>query len=102
MAKTLSNRRIRLGMVGGGQDALIGNAHRIAARLDDEYELCAGALSSNPVRAMSSAQEIGLPADRSYGSYAEMVSSEAAREDGIDVVAIVTPVSYTHLRAHET
>ncbi len=96
MAKTLSNRRIRLGMVGGGQDALIGNAHRIAARLDDEYELCAGALSSNPVRAMSSAQEIGLPADRSYGSYAEMVSSEAAREDGIDVVAIVTPNDTHH------
>tara|TARA_B110000438_G_scaffold301199_2_gene355497 strand:- start:242 stop:1363 length:1122 start_codon:yes stop_codon:yes gene_type:complete len=83
-------------MVGGGQDALIGNAHRIAARLDDEYELCAGALSSNPVRAMSSAQEIGLPADRSYGSYAEMVSSEAAREDGIDVVAIVTPNDTHH------
>jgi predicted dehydrogenase len=96
MAKTLSNRRIRLGMVGGGQDALIGNAHRIAARLDDEYELCAGALSSNPVRAMASAQEIGLPADRSYGSYAEMVSSEAAREDGIDVVAIVTPNDTHH------
>lgn len=96
MAKTLSNRRIRLGMVGGGQDALIGNAHRIAARLDDEYELCAGALSSNSVRAMSSAQEIGLPADRSYGSYAEMVSSEAAREDGIDVVAIVTPNDTHH------
>jgi predicted dehydrogenase len=96
MAKTLSNRRILLGMVGGGQDALIGNAHRIAARLDDEYELCAGALSSNPVRAMASAQEIGLPADRSYGSYAEMVSSEAAREDGIDVVAIVTPNDTHH------
>jgi len=96
MAKTLSNRRIRLGMVGGGQDALIGNAHRIAARLDDEYELCAGALSSNPVRAMASAQEIGLPTDRSYGSYAEMVSSEAAREDGIDVVAIVTPNDTHH------
>lgn len=96
MAKTLSNRRIRLGMVGGGQDALIGNAHRIAARLDDEYELCAGALSSNPVRAMASAQEIGLPTDRSYGSYAEMASSEAAREDGIDVVAIVTPNDTHH------
>ena len=96
MAKTLSNRRIRLGMVGGGQDALIGNAHRIAARLDDEYELCAGALSSNPVRAMASAQEIGLPTDRSYGSYAEMAISEAAREDGIDVVAIVTPNDTHH------
>ena len=96
MAETLSNRKIRLGMVGGGQGSLIGDAHRIAARLDDEYDFCAGALSSDPERAMASAREIGLPLDRSYGSYAEMASSEAARKDGIDVVAIVTPNNTHH------
>lgn len=95
MADAALNRRIRLGMVGGGQGAFIGAVHRIAARLDDEYEFCAGALSSEPARALASAQELGLAADRSYGSYAEMASSEAARDDGIEVVAIVTP-NHTH------
>jgi predicted dehydrogenase len=82
-------------MVGGGQGAFIGAVHRIAARLDDEYELCAGALSSDPERALASAQELGLMADRSYSSYEEMASSEAARDDGIEAVAIVTP-NHTH------
>lgn len=95
MVNATSNRRIRLGMVGGGQGAFIGAVHRIAARLDDEYELCAGALSSNPERALASAQEIGLAADRSYSSYKEMVAGESAREDGIEAVAIVTP-NHTH------
>jgi len=88
-------RRLRLGMVGGGQGAFIGAVHRIAARLDDEYELVAGAFSSQPKRALVSGQELGLAADRCYADYAEMARSEAAREDGIDVVAIVTP-NYLH------
>ncbi len=91
MVNATQDRRIRLGMVGGGQGAFIGAVHRIAARLDDEYELCAGALSSDPERAMASAQEVGLAADRSYGSYEEMVAGESAREGGIEAVAIVTP-----------
>jgi len=95
MVDATSNRRIRLGMVGGGQGAFIGAVHRIAARLDNEYELCAGALSSDPERAIASAKDLGLAADRSYGSYAEMASSESAREDGIEAVAIVTP-NHTH------
>ena len=84
-------RRIRLGMVGGGQGAFIGGVHRIAARIDDRFELVAGALSSTPEKALASAAEIGLDPDRSYGSYVEMAATEAEREDGIETVAIVTP-----------
>lgn len=83
--------RIRLGMVGGGQGAFIGAVHRIAARIDDQFTLVAGALSSDPARAAASAAEIGLAPDRSYGSYAEMARAEAARPDGIEAVSIVTP-----------
>jgi predicted dehydrogenase len=85
------HRRIRLGMVGGGQGAFIGAVHRIAARIDDQFELVAGALSSDPVRAKASAKEIGLADDRAYGSFADMAKAEAARADGIEAVAIVTP-----------
>ena len=84
-------RRIRLGMVGGGQGAFIGGVHRIAARIDDRFELVAGALSSTPEKAQASAAEIGLDPERSYGSYVEMAATEAEREDGIEAVAIVTP-----------
>ncbi|GGA90054.1 oxidoreductase [Brucella endophytica] len=83
--------RIRLGMVGGGQGAFIGAVHRIAARLDDQYELVAGALSSNPERAKASALELSIAPDRAYGSFEEMAKAEAARPDGIEAVAIVTP-----------
>jgi predicted dehydrogenase len=84
-------RRVRLGMVGGGQGAFIGAVHRIAARMDDRFELVAGALSSNPARAAASAAELGIAPERSYGDFAEMARAEAAREDGIAAVAIVTP-----------
>lgn len=83
--------RIRLGMVGGGQGAFIGAVHRIAARIDDQFDLVAGALSSEPERARASAAELGLAPDRSYGSYQEMATAEAARPDGIEAVSIVTP-----------
>lgn len=82
---------IRLGMVGGGQGAFIGAVHRIAARLDNEFVLVAGALSSDPERARASAAELGLDPERSYGSFAEMAKAEAKRPDGIEAVAIVTP-----------
>jgi predicted dehydrogenase len=87
-------RRLRLGMVGGGQGAFIGAVHRIAARLDDRFELVAGALSSDPERARQSAAEAGI--GRSYDDWREMARVEAARDDGIDAVAIVTP---NHLHA---
>lgn len=89
-------RRIRLGMVGGGQGAFIGGVHRIAARLDDRYELVAGALSSEATRAHASAAELHVAPERSYADYRAMAQAEAAREDGIDVVSIVTP---NHLHA---
>lgn len=83
--------RIRLGMVGGGQGAFIGAVHRIAARLDDHYELVAGALSSEPDRAQASAAELGLAPDRSYNTFLDMAKREARLKNGIEAVAIVTP-----------
>ncbi|MBL4580276.1 MAG: Gfo/Idh/MocA family oxidoreductase [Gammaproteobacteria bacterium] len=83
--------KLRLGMVGGGQGAFIGEVHRIAARLDDKYELVAGALSSDSKRAAASAIELGIDADRSYANFEDMAVQEAGREDGIEVATIVTP-----------
>ena len=83
--------RIRLGMVGGGQGAFIGAVHRIASRIDDRFELVAGALSSDADRAHASAAELGIASDRSYADFSEMAIKEAAREDGIEAVSIVTP-----------
>jgi predicted dehydrogenase len=89
-------RRLRLGMVGGGEGAFIGAVHRIAARLDDHYELVAGALSADPARSSRSGAALGLAPERTYTSYAEMARQERLRTDPIDVVAIVTP---NHLHA---
>ena len=88
---TQRDARIRLGMVGGGQGAFIGDVHRIAARLDGHYDLVAGALSSDPERSLASARELGIADDRAYSSFAE-----AARDDGIDAVAVVTPNHLHH------
>ena len=85
------DRRIRLGMVGGGPGAFIGAVHRIASRIDDNYELVAGALSSTPRKAIDSAIEVGIARDRAYGTFDEMAKAEAKRPDGIEAVAIVTP-----------
>jgi predicted dehydrogenase len=90
-SKAQRSARIRLGMVGGGAGAFIGAVHRIAARLDDRFELVAGALSSDPERAMLSGAELGLTPDRTYGSYADMAKREARLKNGIEAVAIVTP-----------
>jgi predicted dehydrogenase len=87
--------RIRLGMVGGGQGAFIGAVHRIASRIDDQYDLVAGALSSTPKKAIESAVEIGIARDRAYGDFETMAKAEAKRADGIEVVSIVTP-NYMH------
>ena len=84
-------RRLRLGMVGGGQGAFIGAVHRFAARLDDDYELVAAAPSSDAERARASGVEMRLAWDRVYTDFREMARAEGAREDGIDVVAIVVP-----------
>jgi predicted dehydrogenase len=95
----MTARRLRLGMVGGGQGAFIGAVHRIAARMDDQYELVAGALSSDPTRARASAAELHISPERSYADFREMARAEAARTDGVDVVAIVTPNHMHHAPA---
>ncbi len=81
--------RIRLGMVGGGRGAFIGAVHRIASRIDDQYELVAGCFSADPDKSAASAADLGVA--RSYGSFAEMAAKESRRKDGIEAVAIVTP-----------
>lgn len=83
--------RIRLGMVGGGRDAFIGAVHRIAARIDDQYELVAGCFSSSAEKSMASGADLGVDPRRTYASFAEMAAREARRKDGIEAVAIVTP-----------
>ena len=83
--------RIRLGMVGGGNEAFIGAVHRIASRIDDRYELVAGALSSTPERAQASGRAPGLAPDRTYDDFTEMAKREGRLKNGIEAVAIVTP-----------
>ena len=82
---------IRLGMVGGGQGALIGSVHRLAARMDGHFRLVAGALSSTPERARASGAEIGLDPTRTYDDWTRMAGREARLKDGVEAVAIVTP-----------
>src|SRR5579872_62883 len=91
------NRRLRLGMVGGGPGAFIGAVHRIAARLDDRYELVASALSSDAERSLSGAKALRIP--RAYRSFEEMAAEESKRTDGIEVVSIVTPNNLHHAPA---
>ncbi len=87
----MTTPRIRYSMVGGGRGAFIGAVHRIAARMDDRFELVAGALSSNPENAKLSAADLHIAADRAYTSFEEMLRVEKTRADGIQAVVIVTP-----------
>jgi predicted dehydrogenase len=91
------SQRLRLGMVGGGPDAFIGAVHRMAARLDDRFELVAAALSSNPELSMSGAKDLHIA--RPYRTYEEMASAESKRPDGIEAVSIVTPNHLHHAPA---
>lgn len=93
-------RRLRLGVVGGGPGSFIGPVHRTAARIDDRYEITAGALSSDPERSRAAARDIGIAAERAHADWREMLASESARGDGIDVVAIMTPNDSHHPIAH--
>lgn len=87
------NRKLRMGMVGGGKDAFIGAIHRHAAFMDGMVELCCGALSINPEVAVDSARSLFLPEDRTYTSFEEMIKKEAAlpADKRMDFVTIVTP-----------
>ena len=84
-------RRLRLAVIGGGLGSFIGATHRQAARLDDRYELVAGVLSSNPERAKKAGLDIGLASERTYTSVREMLDTEVTRDDGTEVIAIMTP-----------
>ena len=84
-------RRLRLGVVGGGPRSIIGEVHRIAARLDDRYEIVASVLSSDPERSRVAGAAIGIASERSYGSTDEMLARESERGDGIEILAVMTP-----------
>lgn len=93
-------RRLRLGMVGGGATSLIGDSHRIASRLDDRYELVAGAFDIDPQRGRRFAADLGVAPDRTYDTYQDMVEGETSRDDRCDLVAICTPNSSHFAIAH--
>ena len=84
-------KKITYGMVGGGPGAFIGDAHRKAICLDSSAELVAGCFSRTPEKCKAQGETLGIAADRCYANYNEMAESEAAREDGIDFVVVVTP-----------
>jgi predicted dehydrogenase len=87
------NRKLRMGMIGGGKNAFIGAVHRIAANMDGLIELVCGAFSSHPDNARESGKALFLPEDRVYLSYQEMMEKESKLPEGMrmDFVAIVTP-----------
>jgi predicted dehydrogenase len=91
-----TRRRLRLGMVGGGDGAFIGEVHRIAARMDDLYELVAGCFSSTPETSRASAEALRVAPERAYASFQAMARRERRLKHGIDVVAIVTPNHLHH------
>ena len=84
-------RRLRLAVIGGGPESFLGGIHRMAARIDDRYELIAGVLSSDSERSLEKGKAIGLPPGRAYASVREMLEGENNRKDGADVIAIMTP-----------
>ncbi|MGA0258174.1 MAG: Gfo/Idh/MocA family protein [Saprospiraceae bacterium] len=87
------SRKIKMGMVGGGRGAFIGQVHRIAAALDGQIELVCGAFSSSPEKSRLSGKDLFLPDDRVYGSFEEMITKEKKRPEGerMDFISIVTP-----------
>lgn len=84
-------RRLRLAVIGGASGSFIGGMHRMAARIDDRYELVASVLSSNPEKSIREGKGIGIPEGRAYASVPELLKAEKSREDGADVIAIMTP-----------
>src|SRR3954451_11313780 len=91
------DRKLRMGLVGGGQGSFIGRVHSIAACLDNRAAVAAGALSSDPARAKASAPDYDIPPERAYGSYQEMIqaASKRAAAARIDFGAVTTP-NHTH------
>lgn len=89
-------RRLRLAVIGGGPGSFIGPMHRAAARLDDRYDLLAGAVASDPERSRMASRQLGIAEDRAYGTAIELLEGEAGRSDGAEVVAIMTPNDSHH------
>lgn len=89
-------RPLRLGVVGGGPEAFIGYIHRSGAELDGRFRVTAGVFSSDPARSRERGVQFGLAAERSYGSVAELLDREAARADGIEALAVMTPNDTHH------
>ncbi|MGA8039073.1 MAG: Gfo/Idh/MocA family oxidoreductase [Acidimicrobiia bacterium] len=92
-------RPLRLAVIGGGPGSFIGAMHRAAARIDGRYELVAGALSSDPGRGRSAGVALGIAMDRAYGDGIDLLEKEGRRDDGAEVVAIMTPNDTHHLYA---
>jgi predicted dehydrogenase len=99
MNRDVSKRKLRVGIVGGGRGSFIGAVHRIAAELDDQAELVAGAMATDPQRARESAEAWYLK--RSYDSFEEMAKVESKLPDGIDLVSIATP-NHVHYSVAKT
>jgi predicted dehydrogenase len=95
------DRKLRMGLIGGGQGSFIGRVHATAAVLDNRAALVAGALSSDPAKAKASAPDYDIPADRAYTSYAEMAAAEKKRPDPVDFVSVATP-NHTHFEIAKT
>ena len=92
-------RRLRLAVIGGGPGSFIGAMHRAAARVDNRYELVAGVVSSDPARSKKAARALGIDPDRAYDDALALITGEASRPDGADVVAIMTPNDTHHAYA---
>jgi predicted dehydrogenase len=95
------NRKLRMGLIGGGQGAFIGRVHATAGVLDNRAALVAGALSSDPAKAKASAPDYDIPAERAYGSFKEMAAAETKRSDKVDFVSVATP-NHTHFEIAKT
>lgn len=95
------NRKLRMGLVGGGQGSFIGRVHATAAVLDNRAALVAGALSSDPAKAKASAPDYDIADERAYTSFKQMAEEEAKRTDKVDFVSVATP-NHTHFEVAKT
>ena len=89
----MNTNKLSLGIVGGGPKSWIGHVHRISARFDDRYEIVAGVFSRNSKLSVSFGKTLGISKDRCYSNFREMALKESKRNDGIQVVSIMTPPS---------
>ena len=99
--RLIKGKKILLGVVGGGPKSWIGHVHRISSRFDNQYEIVAGVFSRNPKLSKTFGKSIGIVKDRCYSNFKEMADIEAKRNDGIEVVAIMTPPSSHQLVAEK-